>query len=144
MSERVREIISWIIHNDHDQTPEPENLVSTLENLGYDSDEIEQALDLLDIDSPPSGAASDGGFVIRSRVLGDLERGMLDLDAQAWLLWMYGTGRLSEIQLSYVIDSAGIECRTPATLGEIMNIASRYVPVRRDASGGYTGADTLN
>jgi len=144
MNERVREIISWIIHNEHGDTPDLDVLFAMLEDLGYSPDEIEQALDLLEIDSLLVGESAESGFVIRSRVLGDMERGTLQLDAQAWLLWMHGTGRMTETQLNYVIESAGFECRAPATLMEVMNIASRYVPVRRDVSGGHAGADTLN
>jgi uncharacterized protein Smg (DUF494 family) len=145
MKQRIREIISWIIENGNEELFEQGAIISALEDLGYSGEEIEQAFSLLDVDSPIDIEGPDGGFAIANRVFSGIERSLLCVDAQGWLLWMHRTGRLGANQLNFVIESAGIECSAPATLAEVMEIASRYVPVtpgRGERSA--PGADCCN
>ena len=83
---------------------------------------------LLDDDSIRGGILADDGFDSGTRILSASERGLLSLEAQGWLLWLRGTGWISETQLSLIIESAGLEFRPPASLEEVMEIAQRYVP----------------
>ncbi|MDD3643437.1 MAG: DUF494 family protein [Candidatus Krumholzibacteria bacterium] len=129
MKQRVREIISWIIENGSEELFEQGAIIAVLEDLGYSGEEIDQAFSLLDVDSPVDLDGCAGGFAIANRVFSGIEQNLLRVDAQGWLLWMHRSGRLSQNQLNLVIESAGIECHTPATIDEIMEIASRYVPV---------------
>ena len=89
---------------------------------------------LLDADSVRGGILSDDGFEGGTRVLSAVERSMLSLDAQGWLLWLRSAGWLSETHLSLIIESAGLEFRPPATLEEVKVVALRYVPSLPDRS----------
>ena len=126
--DRIREIISWIIDNDTEDPYDPGNVYARLENMGYSSEEIRQAILLLDADSVRGGILADDGFDRGTRILSMMERGMLSLDAQGWLLWLRSTGWISETHLCLIIESAGLEYRAPASLEEVMEIALRYVP----------------
>ncbi len=127
-NERIREIISWIIENEPEDHYDPGTLYARLENMGYSPEEIRQAMLLLDTDSVRGGIIADDGFDRGTRILSSMERGMLSLEAQGWLLWLRSTGWISEIHLSLIIESAGLEYRPPASLEEVMEIALRYVP----------------
>jgi uncharacterized protein Smg (DUF494 family) len=125
--ERIREIISWIIENDHDDLLDAVSLHNRLEEQGYSTEEIDRAFTLLEVDSTGSDLIINDGFDIGSRVFSPSERKMLSLEAQGWLLWLRSAGYITETQLSLVIESAGLEFRPPASLVEVMEIASRYV-----------------
>ncbi len=126
--DRIRKIISWIIDNDPEDPYDSGTVYTRLENMGYSSEEIRQAMLLLDADSVRGGMLADDGFEKGTRILSVMERSMLSLDAQGWLLWLRSTGWISETQLCLIIESAGFEYRPPASLEEVMEIALRYVP----------------
>ena len=126
--DRIRKIISWIIDNDTEEPYNPGNVYARLENMGYSPEEIRQAMLLLDADSVRCGMFADNGFDRATRILSVMEKGMLSLDAQGWLLWLRSTGWISETHLCLIIESAGFEYRAPASLEEVMEIALRYVP----------------
>lgn len=126
--ERIREIIYWIMDNEPEEYYDPGALHTRLEDMGYSSDEIRQAMLLLDADSMSGAMLTDSGFEKCVRVLSSIERGMLSLEAQGWLLWHRSTGWISETHLTLIIESAGLEHRTPVGLEEVKEIALRYVP----------------
>ena len=126
--ERIREIIYWIMDNEQEDLYDPGTLYTRLEDMGYSSEEIRQAILLLDADSIRGGLLADDRFEKGTRILSAMERNMLNLEAQGWLLWLRSTGWISEIHLSLIIESAGLEIRAPASLEEVMEIALRYVP----------------
>lgn len=132
--ERIREIISWIIDNEPDDPYDPGTMYTRLEDMGYSQDEIRQAMLLLDADSVRGDILADDGFEGGTRVLSAVERSMLSLEAQGWLLWLRSAGWLSETHLSLIIESAGLEFRPPASLEEVMEVALRYVPSIPDRS----------
>jgi uncharacterized protein Smg (DUF494 family) len=140
--ERIREIISWIMDNEPDESYDPGTLYTRLEDMGYSSEEIRQAMLLLDADSVRGGIFADDGFSSGTRVLSAVERSMLSLEAQGWLLWLRSAGWISETHLSLVIESAGLEFRPPASLEEVMEIAHRYVPSIPDRSEEDGAGDT--
>jgi uncharacterized protein Smg (DUF494 family) len=126
--ERIREIISWIMDNEPEEAYDPGALYTRLEDMGYSSEEIRQAMLLLDADSYENGIFADDGFERGTRILSSGERVLLSLDAQGWLLWLRSGGYVSETQLSLIIESAGLEFRPPASLEEVREVALRYVP----------------
>jgi len=140
--ERIREIISWIMDNDQDDPYDPGALYNRLEDMGYSSEEIRQAMLLLDADSSVSGMFADDGFERGTRILSSGERSLLSLDAQGWLLWLRSGGYISETHLSLIIESAGLEFRPPASLEEVMEVALRYVPSIPERSDGDPAAGT--
>jgi uncharacterized protein Smg (DUF494 family) len=142
-NERIREIISWIIDNEPDDLYDPGTLYSRLEAMGYSQEEIGQAMLLLDADSIRGGILADDGFSGGIRILSAIERSMLSLEAQGWLLWLRSAGWISETHLSLVIESAGLEYRSPASLEEVMEIAFHYVPSIPDGTDNY-GYGELN
>ncbi len=135
--ERIREIISWIIDNEPDDFYDSGTLYTRLEALGYSQEEIGKAMLLLDADSIRGGILADDGFTGGTRILSAVERSMLSLEAQGWLLWLRSAGWISETHLSLIIESAGLEYRFPASLEEVIEIAFRYVPFIPDGSDDY-------
>jgi uncharacterized protein Smg (DUF494 family) len=133
--DRIREIISWIIDNEQEELYDPGALYTRLEDMGYSSEEIRRAIQLLDADSVRGEFLAEDGFETGTRVLSAGERGMLSLEAQGWLLWLRSAGWISETHLSLIIESAGLEFRPPASLEEVMEIAHRYVPSIPERSG---------
>ena len=126
--DRVKAIISWVMDNEPEDSFDSEDLLSRLEEMGYSSEEIRRAMLLLEVESKGEEILVDDGFVGGTRILSAVERSMLSLDAQGWLLWLRSTGWLSETHLGLIIESAGLEFRSPATLEEVVEIALRYVP----------------
>jgi uncharacterized protein Smg (DUF494 family) len=139
--ERIREIISWIIDNEPDEAFDPGTVYTRLEDMGYSSEEIRRAMLLLDADSVRSGIDFDDGFDRGTRVLSAIERSMLSLEAQGWLLWLKSTGWISETHLSLIIESAGLEYRTPVGLDDVMEITRRYVPSIPESTSEETGEE---
>ncbi len=132
--ERIREIISWLIDNEPDDLYDPGAMYIRLEDMGYSQEEIRQAMLLLDADSVRGGILANDGFEGGTRVLSSVERNMLSLKAQGWLLWLRSGGWISETHMSLIIESAGMEFRPPASLEEVMEVALRYVPSIPDRS----------
>ncbi len=139
--ERIREIISWIMDNAPGDPYDPGNIYTRLEDMGYSSEEIRQAVLLLDADSLRGGLLADDGFDRGTRILSSMERNMLSLEAQGWLLWLRSTGWISETHLCLIIESAGLEYRASASLEEVMEIALRYVP---SIPGEYDEGGSIN
>jgi uncharacterized protein Smg (DUF494 family) len=126
--ERIREIIYWIMDNESEDHSDPGTLHSRLLNMGYSAEEIRQALLLLDADSLRGGILDDTGFDRGTRVLSAIERSILSLEAQGWLLWQRSSGWISETHMTLIIESAALEHLAPVALDDVKEIALRYVP----------------
>jgi len=144
MREKIREIIAWILENGEEDDLDPGSLFDRLEEIGYSSDDIRQALSLLDVESIVLENPSGREFSPSSRILSSTEKSMLDLDAQGWLLSMRSTGSISETQLSLIIETAGIELAGPVSLSQIMEIASRYTGMTSSSGGAGADAGRIN
>jgi uncharacterized protein Smg (DUF494 family) len=127
-NDRIREIISWIIDNDTEESHDLGSMHTRLLDMGYSREEIDRAMLLIEADSARGGIFADEGFNRATRVLSAAEKSILSLEAQGWLLWMRGTGSISETHLSMIIESAGLECSTPASLDDVTEITQRYLP----------------
>jgi uncharacterized protein Smg (DUF494 family) len=127
MSERIKEIIEYIMDLEPGELKEPELVQDELEELGYSRFEIRQAFRMLDFgsdvaDRPPTNGSRPG-----SRVLSEFEKHMLSIPAQGYLLNLYRLGWISELQLSSIIDNAAFECYPPVSLDEVRELAYRFV-----------------
>ncbi len=144
MREKVREIITWILENGDEESSDTGSIFERLEEMGYSSDEIGQALSLLEVESIVLENLSGPGKRPSSRIFSSAERNMLDIDAQGWLLAMRSSGAISETQLSLIIETAGIEDDGPVSLSRIIEIASIYTDGRPDGSSAEAEAGTIN
>ncbi|UCF03951.1 MAG: DUF494 family protein [bacterium] len=128
MTDRIKEIIAILMDPESGALRDPATLYGELEDMGYTHEEINRALDMLDFDSSPEDHTSDSLNRARNRILGELEKSLLSIPAQGYLLSMLRMGYISETQLSVILDNASLEYSPPLSLFEIKEIASRYIP----------------
>jgi uncharacterized protein Smg (DUF494 family) len=127
MSERIKEIIEYIMDLEAGELKSPEVVQDELESLGYSRFEIRQAFRMLDFGSMSTDHAPAPDSRVGSRVLSDFEKHMLSIPAQGYLLNLYRLGWISEPQLSSIIDNAAFECCPPVSLDEVKELAYRFV-----------------
>ena len=146
MKERIKEIITYIMDL---RTGDPFDLAfmyDELEDLGYSSDEIDQAFTILDFDSEAGDIDSPSFVHTKNRVLGEGEKIVLSIEAQGYLIRLQTSGWLTEVQLSLIIENAAIDYRVPISVNEIIELTARYVPEIPDdiLTGSNSPSDMLN
>lgn len=126
-SERIREIIEFIMDVEGDASDDPALLQEELEDLGYHRSEIRQAFRLIESGAGVSDRLLDPRAGAGSRVFGEFEKSVLSVAAQGYLLALRRSGALTEMQLSLIVDSAAFEYAPPVSLDEAKDLAARYV-----------------
>ncbi|MDD4857984.1 MAG: DUF494 family protein, partial [Candidatus Krumholzibacteria bacterium] len=109
MSERLKEIIDYIMDLDQGDLGDPGIVQDELEDMGYSRLEIRQAFRMLDFGSDITDRVPMGDRRTGSRVLSDFEKHMLSIPAQGYLLNLHRLGWISEMQLSSIVDNAAFE-----------------------------------
>jgi uncharacterized protein Smg (DUF494 family) len=127
MSERIKEIIEYIMELEPGELKNPDGVQEELEELGYSGFEIRQAFRMLDFGSDIADRAQRPDTHGGSRVLSEFEKHMLSIPAQGYLLNLYRLGWISELQLSSIIDNAAFECYPPVSLAEVQELTYRFV-----------------
>lgn len=125
--ERIKEIIAFLIDPEEHTYNEYEEVHETLLDMGYTNEEIQSALRMLAFDRDVEDRIDNEGLLPSVRVLSDDERSMLSTAAHGHLLMLRRLGWISEVQLSLIIESAGLEYAHPISLEEIKEITSRIV-----------------
>ena len=127
MSEKIREIIDYIMDLDPGDLGDPSLVQNELEEMGYSLFDIRQAFRMLDFGSDVTDRAPVKDSRAGNRVLSDFEKHMLSIPAQGYLLSLHRLGWISELQLSSIIDNATLEFAPPVSLEEARELASRFV-----------------
>jgi uncharacterized protein Smg (DUF494 family) len=127
MSERIREIIEYIMDLEPGDLRDSSFVQDELEGMGYTRFEIRQAFRMLDFGSDVTDRGPARETPAGSRVLNQFEKHMLSIPAQGYLLNLHRLGWISEIQMSSIIDNAAFEFIPPASLEEVRDLASRFV-----------------
>jgi uncharacterized protein Smg (DUF494 family) len=127
MSERIKEIIEYIMDLDPGELKNPTLVQDELEALGYSRFEIRQAFRMLDFGGDVTDRGPGPESRVGSRVLSEFEKHTLSIAAQGYLLNLYRLGWVSELQLSAIIDNAAFECCPPVSLDEVRELAYRFV-----------------
>jgi uncharacterized protein Smg (DUF494 family) len=127
MIERIKEIIAFLMDPDRSEIQDQLDIHDTLSDMGYSSEEIYHALNMISFDTNVEDqiVIGDGGAGVR--VLSEIEKSILSIDAQGHLLRLLRLGWLSEVQLSLIIETAAIENAHPVSLEEIKELSTRYV-----------------
>ncbi len=128
MKERIKEIIEYIMEAEAGAMTDSDGINNELESLGYSQDEIKQAMTILDLGIFKEDFESASAFFTRNRVLGKVEKIILSTEAQGYLINLQISGWLSETQLSFIIENAGMEYRIPVSMNEVREVASRLIP----------------
>jgi uncharacterized protein Smg (DUF494 family) len=127
MSERIKEIIEYIMDLEAGDLKDPSFVQDELEDMGYTRFEIRQAFRMLDFGSDVTDRGPARETPPGNRVLNEFEKHMLSIPAQGYLLNLHRLGWISEIQLSAIIDNAAFEFIPPVSLEEVRDLASRFV-----------------
>lgn len=127
MSERIKEIIDYIMDLEPGDLGDSSFVQDELEDMGYTRFEIRQAFRMLDFGSDAVDGGGAGVPPAGNRVLNEFEKHMLSIPAQGYLLKLSRLGWISEIQLSSIIDNAAYEFLPPVSLEEVRDLASRFV-----------------
>lgn len=127
MSERIKEIIEYIMDLEPGDLGDPSFVQDELEDMGYTRFEIRQAFRMLDFGSDIGEGEPERGAGAPNRVLNEFEKHMLSVPAQGYLLNLHRLGWISEMQLSSIIDNAAFELIPPVSLEEVRVLAARFV-----------------
>jgi uncharacterized protein Smg (DUF494 family) len=127
MSERIREIIDYIMDLEPGELRDPRAIEDELESMGYSGFEIRQAFSMLDLASHVGDRTREREDRAQSRVLSEFEKHVLSVQAQGYLLGIKRLGLISEVQLGLIIDNAAYEFTPPVSLEEVKELASRLV-----------------
>jgi len=127
MSERIKEIIEYIMDLEPGDLRDPSYVQDELEDMGYTRFEIRQAFRMLDFGSDVADRGMGKEPPAGNRILNEFEKHMLSIPAQGYLLNLHRLGWISEIQLSAIIDNAAFEFSPPVSLEEARDLASRFV-----------------
>ena len=146
MKERIKEIITYIMDLRTGDPFDVAFMYDELEDMGYSSDEIDQAFTILDFEGETGDVESSSFVHTKNRVLGEGEKIILSVEAQGYLIRLQTSGWLSEVQLSLVIENAAIDFRAPISVNEIIELTARYVPEIPDdiLTGSKSHSDMLN
>lgn len=125
MKKRIEELINFFRKKDNLEEAR-EDPVPSLKKLGYSGEDIEIAKRIADEESQ-----MEPGFYIDrtafNRVFSESEKLRLSVDAQGYLFYLISRNLISEPQLGLIIESIGLEHRSPASLKEIKNVIASYV-----------------
>jgi len=127
MTERIKEIIDYIMGLEPGDLRDPSLVQDELEGLGYSPFEIRQAFRMLDFGSDVADHPPKSDSRMGSRVLSEFEKLVLSIPAQGYLLNLHRLGWITELQLGSIIDSASFEFTPPVSLDEVRELASRVV-----------------
>jgi uncharacterized protein Smg (DUF494 family) len=127
MSERIKEIIDYIMDLEPGDLKDPSLVQDELEDMGYSRFEIRQAFRMLDFGSDVADRTAAGDSRTGSRVLSEFEKHMLSIPAQGYLLNLHRLGWITELQLGAIIDNSAFEFTPPISLEEVRDLASRFV-----------------
>jgi uncharacterized protein Smg (DUF494 family) len=127
MSERIKQIIDYIMDLEPGDLGDAAFVQDELEDMGYTRFEIRQAFRMLDFGSDAGDRGPAGDAPPGNRVLNEFEKHMLSIPAQGYLLNLHRLGWISEMQLSSIIDNAAYELIPPVSLEEVRDLASRFV-----------------
>jgi len=127
MSERIKEIIDYIMDLEPGDLGDPSLVQDELEDMGYSRFEIRQAFRMLDFGFDLADRSPVSHSRPISRVLSEFEKHMLSIPAQGYLLNLHRLGWITEMQLSSIIDNATFEFSPPVSLEEVRELASRFV-----------------
>ena len=127
MIERIKEIIAFLMDPDRSDVPDQLDIQDTLTDMGYSSEEIYHAFNMLSFDSDVEDQLVMNDILPGVRVLSEDEKSVLSLDAQGHLLMLQSLGWLSEVQLSLIIETVSMEYSRPVSLDEIKEMSTRFV-----------------
>ena len=127
MSERIKEILEYIMDLEPGDLRDAGLVQDELEDMGYSRFEIRQAFRMLDFATDAGDRSSGADVGAGNRVLSEFEKHVLSISAQGYLLSCRRLGLISEIHLSAIIDNAAYEYAPPASLDEVREVASRFV-----------------
>jgi uncharacterized protein Smg (DUF494 family) len=127
MIERIKEIIAFLMDPDRSDVPDQLDIQDTLTDMGYSSEEIYHALNMLNFDADVEDQLVMNDILPSVRILSETEKSVLSLDAQGHLLMLQRLGWLSEVQLSLIIETAAMEYSRPVSLEEIKEMSVRFV-----------------
>jgi uncharacterized protein Smg (DUF494 family) len=127
MSERIKEIIDYIMDLEPADLKDPALVQEQLEDMGYSRLEIRQAFVMLDFGFDIADRTTAGDARVGSRVLSEFEKHTLSIPAQGYLLCLHRLGWITELQLSAIIDNSAFEFTPPVSLEEVRELASRFV-----------------
>jgi len=127
MSERIKEIIDYIMDLEPAALGDPDAIEDELEGMGYAEFEIKQAFSMLDLGVDGADRTERGRSRAGSRVLSEFEKHVLSVPAQGYLLNAHRLGLISEVQLGLIIDNATYEFTPPVSLEEVRELAARLI-----------------
>jgi uncharacterized protein Smg (DUF494 family) len=127
MSERIKEIIDYIMDLQPGDLKDPSFVRDELEDMGYSRFEIGQAFLMLDFGSDVADRTAVGDSHTGNRVLSEFEKHVLSIPAQGYLLNLHRLGWITELQLGAIIDNSAFEFIPPVSLEEVRDLASRFV-----------------
>lgn len=127
MIERIKEIIAFLMDPDRSDLQDQLDIQDTLVDMGYSSEEIHHALNMVNFDADAEDKLVMNDIVHGVRVLSEAEKSVLSLDAQGHLLMLQRLGWLSEVQLSLIIETADLEYSRPVSLDELKEMSIRFV-----------------
>ncbi len=127
MSERIKEIIDYIMDLEPAELGDTCTIEDDLERMGYSGFEIRQAFSMLDLGFDGGDRRDGFDAPAGSRVLSDFEKHVLSVAAQGYLIGLHRLGLVTEVQLGLIIDNATYELTPPVSLEEVKELASRVV-----------------
>jgi uncharacterized protein Smg (DUF494 family) len=127
MSQRIKEIIDYIMDLEPAELGDTCAIEDDLERMGYKNFEIRQAFSMLDLGFDGGDRRQPAEAPSGSRVLSDFEKHILSVAAQGYLIGLHRLGLVTEVQLGLIIDNAAYELTPPVSLDEIKDLASRLV-----------------
>ncbi len=127
MIERIKEIIAFLMDPERFDIQDQLDIQDTLADMGYSSEEIHHALDMINFDADVDDQLVMNDILPGVRVLSESEKSVLSLEAQGHLLMLQRLGWLSEVQLSLIIETAALEYSRPVSLVELKEMSIRFV-----------------
>lgn len=128
MKERIQQILDYLIDPDSKELRDPSVLRSELEKMGYSNDEINRALNMLNNEDGYNNMGFKQIRRTKTRIFCEMEKTILTVSAQGYLIELYRLGWLSEAQLALILEGAIMEYSTPVSLEDIKQIALKYTP----------------
>ncbi len=128
MKERIKEIMEYLIDPDSNELRDPSVLRVELERMGYSRAEITRAFSMLRDEEGYADTNLNSTGRVNNRVFCEVEKAILSVAAQGYLIKLYRLGWLSEAQLAVILEGALMEYTTPVSLEDIKSLAVKYTP----------------
>ena len=131
VSERIKAIITYILTMEPESFQEMMDLKPKLEEMGYTSYEIKQAMKLLEPEwlEPLKNSVTrflSPEWKASNRVFSDEEKVTLSVAAQGYLLSLVQMGMISELEMHLVIEKASYDYTPPVSIEETKEILLQF------------------